>query len=488
METYGLRLGPLRFVTALSDVAETLGDQLEQVGPSVIPGDRRPRPFNLEIPVRAASSEADPYAKGMQLRRQVRQLMENTAWRMQGLPFSWDIDPDLDCWLLIGGGDLTEIQDGLTFGEFKLSLADCYIAGRPGTHRQGRRLDRGDRRTGTVPRDTWGMIYSTDYQSTNISAASLVVPGDFTLPSSRPVNSGGPRTAYGSRLAARWWTDQDGAVVSFEANRTLVPGSTPDLDLPDFGSVRLWDNPAGRPGTTTSNGDLDPTLYGWTQVLGPRLNSEVPIAIENGACRVSFLGSAPSEGLLIERWNGSKFVSGLRFQGSTGGPLRGTDDRRWTVIELTPERSVVEIQAGTQVVEALRIVLQRGWTGPRIEHRGSTDSTGSWVSRAFGLESLYGATTSADHAILPWIREFTSGVNLVAMVAKSHGAVSGTVGSGGIGGIYEWSCAGPFALQFNLAATFTAGSPGEIWRTGGSNQFEAACLLDARSVPVLVER
>lgn len=474
-ETYGLRLGPLRFVTALSDVAETLGDQLEQVGASAVPGDRRPRPFNLEIPVRAAAGDADPHATGMRLRRQVRQLMENTAWRMQGLPFTWDIDPDLSCWLLVGGGDLTEIEDGLTFGEFKLSLTDCYVAGRPGTHLEGRRLDYGDRRTGLVPRDSWGEVYSTAFDAVFAFDRRLVIPGDVLRPID-PADIQAP-TAYGGRMAARWLRIDPGGVQPFVASRAIVTGPDPDLTLSDYGICRVWTTPTGMPGTTTTAGDLDPTIYGWEQVLGPLTSAKWPLAIDNGVCRISYLGNdRDTQGLLLQRWNTDRFQGGLRLDAVpfTGLGIPDPADLQWIPIEVTSERVEISVGLGP-ALDVARIILQRGWTGPRIEMRAVSYSGAKFRALA-GALSVTGAGSPEN-----LYRFDVSGVRQ-SLVAPGTDAFTHSIVSGA--SFWE-TTGGRNSLQFQISL---GREEGANWSHMREQALASLAVEDIRSVPVLVER
>lgn len=486
---YSLKLGPLRFITALDDIQEALGDQLEQVGAAVIPGDRRPRPFNLTLPVMAARSESDPYKKGMQLRRQVRQLMENTAWRMQGLPFTWDVDPDLAGWLLVGGGDLTESDSGLTFGEFKLTLTDCYIAGRPGTHRQGRRLDLGDRRTGLVPRDSWGKLHSTDFNAQPADSSPLVLPGDIDYPDL--VNT--PATRYplpGNdwRQAAAWANPDPGGVIAFRPDYDNVFGNFPDFTVADFGSCRVFAKPddGSPPVSTTTAGDLDPqTHYGWEQVLGPRTNAHEPLVIDNGICRVMYMGPAASQGLLIQRWITNRFQNGIWLSGHmpiTDPAYQNTAD--WVPIELTPERVVIEV-AASDTRQNLRIILQRGWTGPRLEQR-NVPSSASSSGNGWGLrtEAGGGSVTQITPTFIYEVKN--SGGSRVALVAKGASnievAASSQLVTGSIAGFYLPSPSKVMALQISMGQLSGASASWPV------DRFASMSLEDARPVPVLVER
>src|SRR5690606_16362507 len=96
---YPVRLGPLRFQCLVGDLPEPLGDKLAAVGAALVPGERGPRPVQLVLPASGSFSEDDHREAGLRLRRQVRQLLENTAWKSHGLYFEAGWDPESACWL-----------------------------------------------------------------------------------------------------------------------------------------------------------------------------------------------------------------------------------------------------------------------------------------------------------------------------------------------------------------------------------------------------
>lgn len=486
-ETYGLRLGPLRFVTAMSDVVETLGDQLEQVGPSLVAGDRRPRPFNLEIPVRAAAGDPDPRATGMRMRRQVRQLMENTRWRMQGLPFSWDIDPDLDCWLLVGGGDLTEIQGGLTFGEFKLSLTDCYIAGRPGTHLSGYRFDYGDRRTGLVPIDSWAENFEpvTGAGSVILNKDSFIVPyvadplhDGFLGLLDQPFPSGTVRTVRSAM------PQPDGGERGFGP-----------LEIGDFGACRLWAMPAGLPASPTAAGNLNPDrYYGWHRVAGPRVDPSSPLVIDNGLCRVMPLVDSGTTYLQAERnQNPYAAVTAQNPEAPYSRPvsvmISPAVGGEWVPIEVTPERVVIEVSGGQYQFRPARIILQRGWTGPRIEVRG--DHTEGGLANELLVMPSAGGTVAATTLPFVWEVKDSSGGRLALAASGTSRTASSVTG---YTAKFNGSRENGLVMQLSLGTKPSGENPATDMnvyngsRSWPFDRFASLVLDDARSVPVLVER
>lgn len=374
-EDFDVRIGPLRFAAPLDAVAETLGTQLEQVGAIVTPGARRPRPVKLKLPVRADTAD-----EGHTLRRQVRQLLSNVGWTRFGLYLVWDVDHEMDGWYVIGGGDLVETDPGITFGEFELELADVFLVGQPGATRPGRRLYLADRRGGIVARDSRGLLYSTAFDTVDLPDEPLVLPG-WTIALER----GGLLGAYGPDRGdpfELWRTVEaiDGQVVSYTSG---IPGDPLRfISLEEIGSVRVWAVTDTEPGDYTPDGDRDPTEYGWTQVLG-QVSATTRLAVENGACRVVFAQPLAAGGrVALEFWDDAEdqFVRyGNVFHAFAAGEPR--------VIELTPERAVIEADAGHFV---LRVVLQRGWYGPRIE---------TYQLAAGGARMEYAPDTTGDATV-----------------------------------------------------------------------------------------
>lgn len=161
--SFDVRLGRLSLPTVLEGVKETVGDQLDAVGAISLAGERAPKQFPLTLPIYGPSSEDDCYELGLRLRRQLRSLLRNPKARLEGLYFNWSVDPELNAWLLVGRGEITEGDGGITFADFKAELAEVTIAGGPRTHRPGRRLEAHDRRLSTTARDYRGTFFSTDF-------------------------------------------------------------------------------------------------------------------------------------------------------------------------------------------------------------------------------------------------------------------------------------------------------------------------------------
>lgn len=477
---YRLRLGPLSFTTVRGDLPEQIGDGLDPAGPVLIAAERKPVPFKLVIPVRGDSSETDPKVSGQRLRRQVRQLLSNPAWLAQGIGFAWSLDNELDCWLQIGSGEISDgAGRGLTQGEWLLELSDCYLVARPGSHRAGRKLDLGDRRGGLVARDTFGRLYSTDYSSQAAVASPLVIPGlavDAFSPS-QPAPSLGSGPLVSSKMIYQTAAGVDGDVMTYEPDATVAqPGGHISIDDP--GQVRVWDVMGSSVGLTvsppaiaqTAAKDLAPdTGYGWERVLGPMVTAARWLAIENDMCRVrwAYWSGAAQNVILIEQWddtNGYVPVAAVTTS-SVATP------RRISIAELTPERAVIDVGYGSR---RTRIILQRGWPGPRIEQ--ITSSTG--VDARLDVTTGDGTAGSYAAAASPaWVTELKKSGTVVARLAQSHTAV--TVAAGTSPATVKLSAPAVLAVQISGVR-----SP----YTPTAAELASLSLTDAQSVPVLVER
>jgi hypothetical protein len=363
---YDLRVGPMWFTWPLSPISETLGDGLEAVGAALVAAERRPRPLKLTIPVHASHKSVTPLDTGLEMRRQVRALLNNERWRMSGLFVWFATDSDLNGWYLIGGGDLSETQAGVTFGDFELELSDVYRVGRPATHKPGRRLELADRRSGLAPRDTRGLIYSTDFDDIDLPDEPLFVPGDVVNVLGAEGRTPASSSAGPVVSARRLWRSVaavHGEAVSYLPDDVILSTVNAYRDLDDPGRVRVWqlDDATSYPPLVSLYSPeraQDPTLDGWRPVYGDLDSPTTRLAVDNGACRVVWLGRQPGEGLALERADGAGAYKRV------ARVLAGSGVREGRVIELTPERAVIEWRGGAR---ALRVVLQRGWPGPRLE-------------------------------------------------------------------------------------------------------------------------
>lgn len=172
-----VQLARMYFVTVVDALTEVLGDELDTSGGTPVAGARRARPFTMVLPLRGDSAEADPYAYGERLRRQVRSYFENTQAKLGGSVFVFAADPDVACWLLVGAAQVVEGPGTLTLADWKLEMQDSYRVGTPQQHRPARRLDIHDRRLATTARDYRGTVYGTDFSDVPALPVNYLPPG-----------------------------------------------------------------------------------------------------------------------------------------------------------------------------------------------------------------------------------------------------------------------------------------------------------------------
>lgn len=469
MTVLQLRLGPLQLTTLPGELKETLGDQVEVVGGAVTAGERRARAFQVTIPIRGDATDTDRYLVGERMRRQVRALIANTQARLQGLYLEFSADPELNGWLLVGGGDLSYGPGGITLADFRLELTDCYQIASMRTHRPARRLIAVDRRLSTTPRDTLGTLYSTKFAGSTAVAAHVlpVAITDATVRSTGAPLAGSTRASADGDLTLTTGL-LHGDVIDFEQAET-------DQNL---AHVQILDR----------QGETDETL--WEQVFGadqPLTAGDVPV-LSNKVCRVVFDVAASS--LNIESWIAGAWGLAATVTYPALSAIRAG------LMGWTPERGVLLI-TGVQATSTrvqLIITLQRGWTGPRIESytAGSADaelsvfvaSSGSATLRnsAFGPTDIEPGT---DHGTLesldPWVLLLGPGSDRAVHLAMVQDTVEfdGAVLAGREGlrvrplGAYVsvWLGTGPRAT--GVADATTHGQHG---------------LIDSQTIPELVSR
>lgn len=451
---YPVRLGPLRFATTIGPETETLGEKLEAVGSTLVPGDRAAKSFSLTLPVRGSVRETDDRQAGLRLRRQVRALLGNSAWLSGGTYFEIGWDPGSRCWLAVGGGDLTSNRRGFTFGDWRLSL-DAYQVGTPATVRRGRKIVIADRAQPGIASDTRRTLYTTDLASWATTGPKAFLPRDILNPiqSNRTPWAASDGGVIDGR--ATWYEGVDEATpsgISWVPDPVRQPEPAErEARVDERGEVRLWWLPTPYSSlTTTPAGDRDQTLYGWERVYGQLHDHTVPVAADNGWCRAVWLGPGGSAGLQLERWStadGGRYIPVIRM-------LHRSDSvTEVRVVELTPERVVLSWIA--QWTE-MRMILQRGWPGPRVEaYPQSRGGTGIWTV-------LTGPGTVTQTTV-------ETGVDLVttsggaALLARARTS----------------STDGPSVYQIDLHASSTFPSTGTVKRLA---------RWDVQPVPILMTR
>jgi hypothetical protein len=472
-EGYDVRLGPLAFVTPANVIGEAIGDGLEAVGAALTTAERKPRPLKLTLPVRGSPLSLDMRQAGLDLRRHLRELIDNAEYRLRGFYFTWSADPEMDSWLLIGTAELQETDPGISFGEYMLELNEVYLVGRPGTHRPGRRAAIADLRTGLAPRDSRRLLYSTDFKEQALPTEPLFLPGDvvgLVRSGNKPVVSTalGPERP-GGRHPYRGCAAEDGEALHYLPDPTLLPERGSYIELDELGAVRVWDlsgaytyppNPTGY----SLERDTDPNIYyGWKRLLGDVLTPTIPLAMDNGLCRVIWLG--PVEGLAIEYWDATTNHF-LRI----GRVLNALNTSEQRVVELTSERGVLEWRVGRY---AMRATLQRGWWGPRMEayDDGGEEARLEYVPEGTGTVTVTPQTPA-------WVRQLSiaTGGHPLLWASGSNDEIVG----GEAKVLTPTASAIPFHRTRVLVGRLTT-PPGPT-----AAGLASLSLVDARPVPVLV--
>lgn len=471
--TLQVTLGPISLPTLKGDVSEMVGDQLETVGAGVVPSERRPRTLPLTFPVHADRTAASRWDAGMRMRRQVRALMENPAARLQGLYLNWSVDPEMNCWLLVGGGDLKFATGGVTFADFELALTDCYRVANQRTHRPARRVVRLERKLGLVARDYLGTLFSGDFSLVASTARHYlgVAPTDVRIGSTgAPPTLGTISTKDGNLAYIDALTDQD--VIDFEqAEGDMLKAI-----------VRLYDD-HGAPGTEAS----------WEPVYGPDQPLVGSIISDNAACRV--LLDLTTGRLDIAHWTGSAWVvnaTAAHPSGATGFAVR--------VVEWTQERAVVRVTSllSAGVRGELYVTLQRGWTGPRLELYGrnaagnatvslnvysKSTGTSTWQRSNAGPTSIVaGTSVGTFSSIEPWVALVGPGTDLGVALAVQQTAVNlrGAVALASRNGLAFESSTPYVSVHIAVGPRATAATDADT--------FGGQALVDAMQIPELLAR
>lgn len=359
------KLGRMSFPTIEDALKEAVGDALEATGLGLAAGEGKARSFPLVIPVRASSSELNPYADGDRMRRQVRSMMENAKLRLGGLYMRCLFDTELNAWLLIGAGDLEYDDGGVTFANYKLSLNDSYMVGRPRTHRAARRIEAIDRRLSTTPRDIERLVYSSAFAATPAVAQTALPSGVVDLRS-----RGGVSTSVLPPLA----TADAGSVVPLKG---VVQGDVISFEQPEsamnLGDVLVLDRRGFKAPAGMMEAKEPQETYGWEEVYGtdyPLSSEDIPV-LSNGLCRIRHM-TTPGFSFALDQFSGGGWVERGRIvpmANTTATSAFTFPAQPATVKEWTPERAVVMCRfncGGTGTVDVY-IILQRGWSAPRIE-------------------------------------------------------------------------------------------------------------------------
>lgn len=347
---------------------ESIGDTVERVGPTPVPGTRQGQRATLAL--HTFPSVGENTAGRMRVRRQLRSLMNNRPLILGGLYVLWDQDPEQSGWYVIEPAELTPGEiNALAHGWFRATLPLRLLGRRP-THRRAVGVHLLDRRINTTPDDQLWTKYLGDFSGLAALALTwlpsnvqdVVVRGTTTLVLSAP------RLGQGGASIVAVVGAQDGARVHFEQPESAR--NSGDVVLYDRRNVLTA--PAAGPDAA------------WEEAYGPDwplAEGDAPV-LDNGLCRVR-LSSANNVGLAVDAWaagawdeQGKLLVQRI---GDSSGPCDALVSA--SILEWTPERAVISLilrrTADLYSREQVFVTLQRGWTGPRVEAYPTPLSSGA---------------------------------------------------------------------------------------------------------------
>jgi hypothetical protein len=423
-----VHLGRFRGPTILNDVSEAVGDALESVGGGVVPGERRARPLTLTLPLYGNATEADPYEAGLRMRRQMRSLMENTRLKLLTLYFQFSPDTELNGWLIIGGGEITLGEGGISFADFRLALSDCYKVGSRRTHRPARRVELYDRRLSTTARDVLGTVFSTDFSGLTALAVSYLPVGvtDVTGVGKRVVSFGSRASLGGSVPVVVGASHAE--VLSFERPEASE-NSADDVVVYDrrgqsassplsWGARVLQDGPilfvrlGELPGATIPVDSSDSSLAG-VYVGTPQL-AYTPSAV---------LDTDTAAGLNGQYGIYARFadVSALSITGSISSegwilPLAGTPN---LVINPYGEAEVHPWTTSVTAITSPTLIVSTAWTfqgASSFRLQGTTSNATNTLTALSGIDGEMRATPSTNYTAQARIHVVAAGAGAQAII------------------------------------------------------------------------
>lgn len=449
-----------------------------------------------------STTVTDPSKPGERLRRQARSMFDNDALMLAGISFKFAVDPDLNGWLVMAGGELSYTDGGVSVSDYGLELRDAYKVGSRWTHRPARRFEVYDRRLATTPRDILGVYYSTDFAGFNPMAtkwwhALPVASSDVVGQSS---TMGTPTLLTGQYGTTPIVFDRPhGEVVSFEH-------AASDEGRND---VVVYDR-RGRTYPTGSASDPQ-TAYGWEEVYGrnyPLTSGDLPV-LANGHARVRW--NAATSGWILEFWTAGAYVEQGRLGMFDGGTYAFNVLGPSVLYEWTPERAVLRYAILSTATPPQRadvfVILARGWFGPRVEMytgygqtawmRYTPAISGNFVYSGGTISTWSGSIAFTDFVYEPWgsIQGAASGdqMNFAVMdsavsayftanVAEQYGSARNGVDflRGGVAGKV-----GHLSVRYSAAPRNTATADTTMTGAKGVAIYN---LFDARAIPELVVR
>jgi hypothetical protein len=343
---------------------ESVGETVANVGATPVPGGRAGLTHSIDLTSFPASS-GDTVTDRQRVRRQLRSLVNNLPYRLQGVYVAWSEDTERSGWYVPGKADF-DVADvsGLVSAFWKLKVGELREVGKRRTHRRATSIYLRSLLGGTHPRDYLKRVYSTNFSDQTPLALTHLPSSvsDYRFEDGSPTPTlTTARTGDGGATLQAVAGGTNLQVVSYEqdeANRNL-------------GDVVIYD----RRGTLTLS-STGPTT-GWEEVYGPDwplTASDAPV-IENSLARVSYTTSN-TDGFILERWGGTSWIheGKIEVYRNTGAAGTGAYCDTFVsadVMEWNPERGVIrevmKVAADSSSREEVYVTLQRGWTGPRVE-------------------------------------------------------------------------------------------------------------------------
>ncbi len=501
---------------------ESVGESVANVGATPVPGGRAGLTHSIALTSFPASS-GDTATDRQRVRRQLRSLVNNLPYRLQGVYVAWTEDTERSGWYVPGKADF-DVADisGLVSAYWKLSLGELREVGKRRTHRRATSVYIRSLLDGTVPRDYLKRVYSTNFSDQTPVALthlpSTVTDYRFEDGSAIPTLTTA-RTGYGSSSLQAVIGGTNLQVVSYEqdeANRNL-------------GDVVIYDRRGTLTLTTTG-----PTT-GWEEVYGPDwplTSGDAPV-LENSLARVSY-DTSNTDGFVVERWIGSTWSheGKVLVKRITTGGTYDTTFVSADIMEWTPERGVVRavmsVSGDAASREEVYLTLQRGWTGPRVEVYPAKTSAGANANAGIafyasvtpagtsyarkeddaGLQTATG-TTGFSNATLGsatgfndenWLAFHPNGggagagttqVNIAVVqsdvVAKTYSDTNAYGSTRNGVGVEGGTAYASIHIGFVTATGGTLNENSSTTRLG-SQDMAASILYDSRSVPTVVSR
>lgn len=170
--TGDLLFGRLLLPSIEDPITEMIGSDVTATGDATAVGERKAKGFTMNFIVHAFE-DTTPTATGNRLRRQLRSLIQNPAYRLAGVYMNFAPDLERNGWLVVGSGELQDDDGGVTFGSYKLILSQAFLVAALRTHREGYRVDLTDRRLTDSPIDYAGEVINTAAWFAGLTALAL---------------------------------------------------------------------------------------------------------------------------------------------------------------------------------------------------------------------------------------------------------------------------------------------------------------------------